>query len=123
MRFVHIKCGGEIDVEKRRCMRCKKRWSRVGFKIDATGIRPMVDSKGQLVPDKVKSSTLGGKTRRKERTGSVASWTDGIPVWVDLGLARVFANWLPRWPRWARILATLIFVGIVIYCAIILRRC
>lgn len=123
MRFVHVKCGGEIDVEKRTCLRCKKKWSRVAFRYDPTGIRPMVDAKGKLVPDKVSPKALREKTYHGQKTVSPPGWVDRVPLWADLGLTGLFVKKLPRWPRWARILTTLIFVGVVITIILALRRC
>ncbi len=117
MRFTHTKCGGEIDVAKRQCRRCKKKWNPVAFRVDALSIRPMVDTRGKLVPDKVPHKLP------KQKTKSHADWVEGVPVWLDLGITRLFVKKLPRWPRWARILTTLAFVGVVVVIVITLGRC
>ena len=112
MRFYHTKCGGEIDVKKRQCTRCKKRWNPISFRLDPVGIRPIVgrekpkfsDSKPNPVPR------------------SYASWVDKVPKVVDLGLTRALASKLPKWPRWARLLATGVFVLIVVVVIILVRR-
>ena len=126
MRFVHTKCGGEIDVKKRQCMRCKKKWDPVSFRLDPTGIRPMVDGRGRLVPggediEKLRKQFASGKRKGALPTGkSYASWLDKLPKWIDLGYARALASRLPRWPRWARVLATAVFIAaivvLILYC-------
>lgn len=116
MRFVHTKCGGEIDVPKRQCRRCKKKWNPVAFRMDALGIRPMTDARGRLVPDKGKEKLLKEKTWREQKTGNYAKWGDKVP-----GLA-AFASKLPKWPRWARILSTLVFVAIVVAIILLIWR-
>jgi len=115
MRFVHTKCGGEINVKKRLCTRCKKKWNPVAFRVDAFGIRPMVDSKGRLVPDKGKEGPLKDKSWHEQRTGDYAKWGDKVP-----GLA-IFASRLPKWPRWARILSAVTFLVIVVGIIILVR--
>ena len=96
MRFIHTKCGGEIDVKKRQCMKCKKKWGFFAFRFNPTGIRPMTDRKGRPVPEE--------SIRRLEGT----NWVRKFP-----GVVR-FARLLPKWPRWARILAvSTILVAIV----------
>lgn len=106
MRFYHVKCGGEVDVRKRTCMHCKKKWDPVSFRLDPTGIRPLVE-RGRLVLDKVKP---------KQPVKSYASWAD------KLAPVAAFASKLPRWPRWARILVTVAVVSITILIVITVRR-
>lgn len=109
MRFVHTKCGGEIDVKKRQCTKCKHKWDPISFRLDPTGIRPMVDKKGKPIPDLVHPKQVKVKKKKKQ----YSSWADSIP-----GAGR-FASILPRWPRWARITATLVFVVIVVVAIIL----
>jgi len=99
VRFQHTKCGGEIDVKKRQCMRCKKKWDPISFRLDPTGIRPMVDKKGRPAP--------GGQDIKKLKK-QYAGWADSVPG------AGKFAGILPKWPRWARITATVAFVAVVV---------
>lgn len=100
MRFQHTKCGGEIDVKKRQCTKCKYRWNPISFRLDPIGIRPMVDKKGRPL--------LGGEDVKKLKK-KYAPWADKVP-----GAGR-FAGLLPAWPRWARILATVAFLLIVAF--------
>ena len=101
MRYIHTKCGGEIDVKKRQCTRCKKVWNPISFRLDPYGIRPMLDRKGRVMPDRVKP---------KQQVKSYADWGE------------VFVNKLPHWPRWARILTTVVFVAIAIVIILYVRR-
>jgi len=99
MRFVHTKCGGEVDTKKRKCSKCKRKWNPISILI-TTELRPMVDRKRRLVPD---------------RKVTYAKWADRIP-----GAGQV-AGFLPNWPRWARILATVIVVIIVVVIILLVR--
>jgi len=115
MRFMHTKCGGEINVKKRRCTKCGKKWSQVSFRLDLTGIRPMVDGMGRLMPggvevNKLKKKYIPGVTK------SYAGWGDKIP-----GLS-AFASKLPKWPRWARVSATVAFIAAVVVIVLVIRR-
>lgn len=98
MRFIHTKCGGEIDVKKRQCTKCKHKWNPISFRLDPTGIRMMVDRKGRPVP--------GGEDVKKLKK-KYAPWADKVP-----GTGK-FAGLLPNWPRWARVLSTAAFVVVV----------
>jgi hypothetical protein len=97
MRFYHTTCKGEIDVKKRQCTKCKKKWNPIAFRFDPTGIRPIVDRKGRPLPDRVL------KVERK-------TW--GIPY------LNTVVSKLPKWPRWARVLVTLgvlVVIVLIIY--------
>jgi hypothetical protein len=54
--------------------------------------------------------------RRKPVEVTYAKWADKVP---GVGW---FAGLLPKWPRWARILATLVVAGIVVLVIFLLRR-
>lgn len=98
MRFYHTKCQGEIDVKKRQCTKCKKKWNPISFRFDPTSIRPLVDRKGRALPDR-----LVPKVERK-------TW--GIPY------LNTVVSKLPKWPRWARVavsLVVLVVVALVVY--------
>ena len=100
MRYIHSGCGGEVDTRKRMCLRCKKKWNPVSFMLTTGEIRPMVDKKGRLVE---------GPTKKELRHAKpYAKWADKVPG------AGWFAGKLPEWPRWARILVTLAFIGVVV---------
>ena len=117
MRFIHTKCGGEIDIKKRQCTKCKKKWNPISFRLDPTGIRPMVDRKGRPVPGGEDVREL----KKKYATDKVlkgASWVSKVPGAVK------FARLLPKWPRWTRILtssAVLAIVAVGIF--LLLRGC
>jgi len=103
MRFYHTKCGGEIDVRSRRCLKCKKKWNPISFRFDPTGIRPIVDRKGRPLPDRIVP-----KVERK-------TW--GVPYLYTV------VSKLPKWPRWARILTTVVvFAAIAVIIYLIVRR-
>lgn len=112
MRFFHTKCGGEIDVEKRMCRRCKKKWDPISFKLDPVGIRPMLDSKGRPKPDKYQ--------KESKKAPEVV-----LPRWMMFAIGTPYLNTvvskLPKWPRWARILTTAAIVAVIIL-VILLRR-
>lgn len=93
MIYVHTKCGGEIDPKKRVCTKCKKKWNRFSFYFDPSGIRPR-SGESSLYPPK--------KDRQK-----YAKWADRTPG------AKIIPSLLPNWPRWARILSTVVFLGLV----------
>ena len=101
MRFYHTKCGGEIDVKKRQCTRCKKRWDPIWFRFDPTGIRPLVDRKGKPLPEKYQK------------------WVDKSKKY---SLTTKVVSRLPKWPRWARILTSVIVIAIVIVIIYFIRR-
>lgn len=108
MRFQHVNCGGEIDVKNRQCTRCKKRWNLVAFRLDPVSIRPMFGPDGKLTPDKTKMRTTREKPWSEQPTRKqYAKWAEKIPG------ATILPRLLPKWPRWARILTTVVFVGIV----------
>lgn len=98
MRYQHTRCGGEIDVKRRRCLKCKKGWNPISFMVTTNEIRPMVDKKGRVVLN---------KPVVKPRV-TYAPWADKLP-----GVGKV-AGFLPNWPRWARILVTILFILVVV---------
>lgn len=88
-------CGGEVDLKSRTCLRCKKHWNWFTFLFSPFAMR--ADTRGRPATDSVRKLALG-KTK-------IAKWADGHEriSW--------FASHLPNWPRWARILSSLIVVG------------
>lgn len=105
MRFTHTKCGGEIDVKKRQCLRCKKKWDPISFRFDPTGIRPLVDKHGKPKPDKV-----GGV--EKEHIPSIPRW---MQYFIGAPYLDAFVSRLPKWPRWVRISVSVgIITGVVL---------
>jgi len=133
MRFQHTNCGGEIDVKKRQCVRCKKKWDPISFRLDPTSIRPMVDKKGKLVPggediEKLKREYAPTRATPKAiraktyKPKSYAGWLDRVPKGVDLGLTKAFVGRLPKWPRWVRVLTTIVFVAIIVVIVLLIRR-
>jgi len=105
LRMKHVKCGGEIYVPDRKCIKCGKRWNPVSFQI-TNEIRPMTDSSGKVMVTTNKEH-LGIKVERKPT--SYVKWMD------NLGPAGTIASRLPNWPRWARLLVgTTVIGGVVI---------
>lgn len=94
-RHIAKKCNGEVDTKSRTCLRCKKHWNWFTFMFSPLSIR--MDPKGKPATEAVRKVALG-KT-------DYAKWADKYEKisWV--------ASHLPKWPRWARILATVIVVG------------
>ena len=99
MRYIHTKCDGNIDIKTRTCTKCKKHWNWFTWITTATEIRPIAEVPTQKVGDR----TL--RIKRKQ----YASWGDKIP-----GVS-IIAGRLPNWPRWARLLTTGTFVGIIVF--------
>jgi len=86
------KCGGEIDFKKLRCSKCGKQWNVLTFWFDPLSIRPM------KVPIEVKD------IKREKK------WVEKVP---GIGYqASALEEFLPKWPKWARILSTIIFFGL-----------
>lgn len=112
MRYYHVGCGGEIDVKKRQCRRCKKKWDPISFRFDPISIRPIVDKKGRPIPDK--------KARFNPETET------SLPRWLMfiLGVPHLdtVVTKLPKWPRWARILTTAVVIGLLVLVIELIRR-
>jgi len=96
MRFYHTKCGGEIDTKQRQCLRCKKKWNPISFKLDPTGIRM--------------------RQERRQRTTSYKPFKQEREVFNKT------VSKLPKWPRWARILTTVAVIAIIVAIIILVRR-
>ena len=91
MKYIHSGCGGEIDTRRRKCLLCGKKWTLISFWLTA----------GEIRPYKVEAGAV-------KRTTSYARWADRIPF------VPVVAGHLPNWPRWARILSTVVVYGSII---------
>ena len=77
MKFYHTKCGGIIDTDKRRCTRCKKKWNLISFRLDPTGIRPMIEAED-----------LQSKTNKRLQKASESKFTQlFIRYWWSVILA------------------------------------
>jgi len=108
MEFYHTRCGGRIDPRKRSCLKCGKKWNPISFSLDPVGIRAKVTPiRGLTTPTKVPTSKLNS---------SYSTWADKLP-----SVGRL-AGYLPKWPRWARILATIVVVAVIVGVVVILRR-
>lgn len=96
MPYYHLKCGGEIGILRRKCKKCGKKWPFwVWFQYP--------------LPKDISMFYLGkSKERGVKKPRRYPKWTSKFPLATDV------ANLLPDWPRWARILTTVIFVGGVI---------
>ena len=94
MPFYHTKDNGRVGVWFGKCQVCGHKWS---WKI-------MLSTK---VPDGMYFEPVKKIEIKKGQT-SYAGWGDKFP-----GVS-VVASKLPNWPRWLRILALVIFVGIII---------
>ena len=105
MRYIHIKCGGTIDIKTRTCTGCKKHWNLFAWWTTATEIRPVREIPTQKAGDRVI------RVQRKQ----YASWANRLP-----GVSTI-ASGLPNWPRWARILSTLVVIGMVVAAALFIR--
>jgi len=92
--WIHMECGGTINIKSRLCTKCGKTWSFWDFFMDPVEIRPL-------------------KTTEEVPETSYAKWADRVPY------VSYFAGRLPNWPRWARILSTLLIYGILVFGLII----
>jgi len=95
MKFYHTECNGVIDVSKRQCQRCKKKWNPVWFRLDPSGIRAVPELRKPAYDPLAKPSTAPG-------------WANNFPL-----LTR-FVDKLPKWPRWARILTVMTIVVVIV---------
>jgi len=102
MRYKHLHCGGEII--GRKCQRCHKYWSRAGFLL-ATDVRPLTDSKRRLR----EARTKGVTSFREAKSKGVAS-------------TKRVVSFLPKWPRWARVLTSLVVLALVTVGVVLLMR-
>ena len=98
MDLFHVGCGGEIDVKKRQCLKCKHKWGRMAFLTTPNEIRQVVKSKA------ARASALRQKVDKPTRH---AKWAENIPG------ATLLPSMLPSWPRWARLLSTAVVLGII----------
>lgn len=96
MKFVHTKCGGEVIGHK--CTKCKKEW-KFGTHLTTLEIRPMPVSREDR-----KNKLL---SRPPKPVTTYANWADSVP------LVSTVAKMLPNWPRKWRIVAFVIFYGLV----------
>jgi len=97
MSYLHVGCGGTVDVRKRTCTKCSKKWGRVGF-LTNTEITMGTTREEMLL--RLKKKGVGTTT-------SYSSWADKYPF------VSLVARNLPNWPRRYRLLVGLVgFVGI-----------
>ena len=99
MPVQHVDCGGIIDTKKRQCTRCKHKWGLLDFWFNTGEIRPIIESKT------VRAEAIRRKTYEPKKH---AKWAEKVPG------ATVLPKYLPNWPRWARILSTLVFLAVVV---------
>lgn len=93
MEFEYIhspKCKGSIDIKKRKCLKCGRRWNRISFLLDPNGIRPV-----RII------------SRKSSKPTTYSSWADKLP---GPGLV---AGALPNWPRWARLLTGFVLIMVL----------
>ena len=112
MKYIHTKCGGEIDVGKRTCTnpKCKKKWNAIMFLLDSGGIRPKVEA------GDIRQKTVSKKVERLQKERESSKLTKTI-VEKFPGAGAVVA-FLPNCPRWARILTTVVVLGGLVYLVI-----
>lgn len=103
MPYYHIKDNGRIHFWRRKCSICGRKWPISAlFSLNVpegmTRFRPVVKVPGT-----------------KEGKATYANWADRIP-----GVGFI-ARKLPNWPRWARILAVVTFIGLIIVVVYLIR--
>ena len=103
MRYVHTKCSGTIDLKKRQCLKCGRKWNRLSLWLDPKEIRPVTEP-GDMRPK---------RSRQEEITTIQQLISERIPG----GKYAVFVanHYLPNWPTWARVLSTLLVLGGLVY--------
>jgi hypothetical protein len=101
MPYYHSKDGGEILFWQRKCKICGKRW-------------PITALGSFKIPEGMTTFRVNAP-KISPGTTQYAKWADRVP-----GAGSV-AGRLPNWPRWARILVTLVIVGIIVGIVIIIR--
>jgi hypothetical protein len=101
MKYIHTpECLGTIDLKKRQCSRCKRKWNRFSLWFDPKGIRPMREA---------------GDVKKMTKQEEVTTVQRLIKQRVPGGTYAVaFANRLPKWPRWARVTVTVVIAGGVV---------
>lgn len=100
MYYQHTKCGGTIDIKKKRCLKCKRKWNIISFYLDPSGIRP--------IPERADR-----KRKRAEVRSEATNWSKALQTSIP-GVAKVVAI-LPGWPRWVRIsVSVTMAIGLVI---------
>lgn len=104
MKYIHQTCGGLIDTKTRTCTKCHKKWTWLAWWMTATEIRPIPEPS-----KKAKGVTYRKGTGVKPTRMQYAEWGNKIP-----GVGAI-ASRLPNWPRWARILVTVVVAGLVIF--------
>lgn len=103
MEYIHTKCGGLIEAKTRTCTRCHKHWNLLAWWTTVTEIRPVPEKQ-----DRPKGIPYRKDAGMEPTRKQYSKWGDAIP-----GVSAL-ASRLPNWPRWSRLLTSLIFVGIVI---------
>ena len=101
MQYIHTVCGGLIDTKTKTCTRCHKHWNGLTWWLTATEIRPIPEKQ-----DRPKGIPYRRDTGIKTQ---YASWGNKVP-----GVGTI-ASGLPNWPRWARVVATVVVVGVVVF--------
>jgi hypothetical protein len=93
--LIHTNCGGKVHIHFLLpiCDRCKKRWKPWGF-ILASDMHMVVEARSE------KKAHIGESRKH-------AKWADSIPG------ANVVPSILPNWPRWARLLSTMIVISLI----------
>ena len=99
MSFIHVGCGGVIDVKERQCLKCKHKWGRLTFLTTPNEIRQVTDSRA------VKAAALRKKTYQPAKHLGGLGKVPGVSI---------IASLLPNWPRWARILLVVVVVVVVV---------
>ena len=102
MRYIHKKCGGEINATRRQCIRCKKTWTWLGFQIDPISIRL----------DRGRSRLPSIRETYKEAYGKQKT--------IYTAKAKSLVSKLPKWPRWVRILVSVVVLSATIAVAVVI---
>lgn len=89
--YKHTKCGGLV--KKRKCQKCGRRWGPLHF-IFTTELRP------EGVLEKKRRIRCDGQEHR---------------TWIERKFpsSQTVADVLPQWPRWVRILASLVVLALI----------
>lgn len=111
MEFIHKKCGRKVEVsvlKGGRCKKCHKRfWPLLSlFSLDLMPAEGRAEKQDRRTKEVVRAkveATKKGKNGRKQ----YADWAEKVEP------AKWTARRLPSWPRWARILSTVIVLSLI----------
>lgn len=92
-----------------KCDKCGKKWNFLNFWFNFPSMHKQINNVSASRSDMVR------KLAYQQKKGKVAKWGDRVP-----GVNAVVSI-LPNWPRWARILVTLVVVTSIVLLVVFLN--